>query len=669
MLTQSQLNTGLIGKLICEPLFAMFADFAWLVPIIVTLIGVIFICEANEPTIIVAMSMSACCYLLLFTTIFELGTVGKALSNIVSWIFGDFASAVVYGLFGILTFAMLGVSSQDIAFQAGRFCGCAGHVVVCFYRAVARLWSLIWDMRLPHPSQFFGTDEDGAPHRAPAIPLPSSISFRRSEPVVGAVFVDAAAPAHHAATQPQMSYRLPHLSLFNEPVPLRGTIENKAQLIEDTLASFHVGVTVTNKTVGASVTRYELMPDKGVTVDKISKRANDLALALAARSVRVLAPIPGKSVVGIEIPNATPSIVTIREILETIPVGDNSLTIALGKDVTGKPITADLREMPHLLVAGATGAGKSVCLNNIVASLLVSSTPEHVQMLFIDPKRVELSVYNGIPHLVRPVITDPGQAASALQEMSREMDARYKTFEQNGLRNIEEYNARFIDQKLPYLVILIDELYDLMQTAGKAVESVICRLASLARATGIHVIVATQRPTVDVITGLIKANIPSRIAFAVASQVDSRTILDATGAELLLGRGDMLFKPIDAMKAMRLQGALITSEETKRLVTYWSSQALPGNKITVEPTAHEQKLIDPLAYEASRFVIDMGYASTIKIKEHFRLGHQRAARIMDILFEHGVVGPHEGKKPRRVLIAADELERVFNGKSVQCSAA
>jgi len=445
------------------------------------------------------------------------------------------------------------------------------------------------------------------------------------------------------------------------------------RLIENTLASFNVSVTVTNKTVGASVTRYELSPHTGVTVDKIRQRENDLALALAAPIV-ILAPIPGKSAVGIEIPNATPSTVTIREILETVTVGDGSPTIALGKDVTGKAITADLGKMPHLLVAGATGAGKSVCLNNIIASLLISSTPEQVQMLFIDPKRVELSIYRGIPHLLRPVVTDTRQAVGALQEMAREMDARYKTFEHAEVNTIEDYNAQFPNQKLPYIVIVIDELADLMATAGEAVEAVIIRLTQLARATGIHLVVATQRPTVDVITGLIKANIPSRIAFAVASQVDSRTILDAGGAEHLLGRGDMLFKPIDVMKATRLQGALITRQEIKRLVNFWAAQSpvsLPkADLISMHETSQEnESAVDVLTHEASKYVIGLGYASTAKLKEQFQLGHPRAARLMEQLEELGIVGPHEGKKPRRVLISADKLDHVLDGKSMQCSAA
>jgi DNA segregation ATPase FtsK/SpoIIIE, S-DNA-T family len=464
----------------------------------------------------------------------------------------------------------------------------------------------------------------------------------------------------------QRTYRLPDLSMFDPPQAQKLDDSSRSSVLEDTLASFGVGAKVTHIERGPSITRYELKPERGVKIARISALADDLALALAATSVRIEAPIPGKSAVGIEIPNATVSVVAIREIMEAMPARGTipPLNMALGKDITGRPIYGDLGKMPHLLVAGATGSGKSVCLNCIIASLLVSATPDQVQMVMIDPKRVELSVYNGIPHLKNPVITDPRMAAGALFEMTKEMDQRYERFAKAGVRKIEEWNAKYPDDKLPYIVIVIDELADLMLVAPGKVETLICRLAQLARATGIHLIVATQRPSVDVITGIIKANIPSRIAFAVSSQVDSRTILDMGGAERLLGRGDMLYLPIDAPKPVRSQGALITGAEVNRLVEFWSAQARPENLIEmeVEPLddddGKDRKNIDPLCYEAAQFIIDTKYASTAQLQSQFAIGHPRAVRLMKQLEDFKVVGPHEGTKPRRILIGLAELEQI-----------
>jgi S-DNA-T family DNA segregation ATPase FtsK/SpoIIIE len=460
------------------------------------------------------------------------------------------------------------------------------------------------------------------------------------------------------------TYRLPDLSLFDPPQAQIVDESHRSHLLEDTLASFGVGAKVTHIERGPSITRYELKPERGVKISRISALADDIALALAATSVRIEAPIPGKSAVGIEVPNAQTSIVAISEILQAIPQRGTvpPLHMALGKDITGRPVFGDLGKMPHLLVAGATGSGKSVCLNGIIASLLVSATPDQVQMLFIDPKRVELTVYNGIPHLIKEVITDARLAAGALFEMTREMDTRYERFAKAGVRKIEEYNAKFPDEKLPFIVIIIDELADLMLIAPAKVETTICRLAQLARATGIHLVVATQRPSVDVITGLVKANIPSRIAFAVSSQIDSRTILDMGGAERLLGRGDMLYLPIDAPKPIRAQGALITGLEVTRLVEFWANQARPDNLLDVEiaPIEDDDKKrdVDPLCYEAAKFIIETDYASTAQLQSRFSIGHPRAVRVMKHLEEFGIVGQHEGTKPRRINVGLAELETI-----------
>ncbi len=459
------------------------------------------------------------------------------------------------------------------------------------------------------------------------------------------------------------NYKLPDLSLFDPPQAQVVDESARSAVLEDTLASFGVGAKVVHIERGPSVTRYELKPDRGVKISKIANLADDLALALAATSVRIEAPIPGKSAVGIEVPNKTVSIVSIREILEALPQRGQvpPLWMALGKDVPGRAVFGDLSRMPHMLIAGATGSGKSVCLNSVIASLLVSATPDQVQILMIDPKRVELVMYNGIPHLIKDVITDPRMAAGALFEMTKEMDARYERFAKAGVRKIEEYNAKYPDENLPYVVVIIDELADLMLIAPARVETTIMRLAQLARATGIHLIVATQRPSVDVITGLIKANIPSRIAFAVTSQVDSRTILDMVGAERLLGRGDMLYLPIDSPKPIRAQGAFISGGELQRLIHFWTKQARPENllDVDIQPLADEEKKdVDPLAFEAAKFIIESNYASTAALQSQFSIGHPRAVRIMKQLEDMKVVGPHEGTKPRRILFGLDDLERV-----------
>jgi S-DNA-T family DNA segregation ATPase FtsK/SpoIIIE len=473
---------------------------------------------------------------------------------------------------------------------------------------------------------------------------------------------------------PRRVYRLPDLSLFDPPQAQKGGDADRGHLLEDTLASFGVGAKVTHIERGPSITRYELKPERGVKISRISALADDLALALAATSVRIEAPIPGKSAVGIEIPNTSRSLVVIREILEHIPKAIPPLSMALGKDITGRPVFGDLSRMPHLLVAGATGAGKSVCLNCIIASLLTIATPDQLELLMIDPKRVELTVYNGIPHLKHEVITDPSLAAGALAMITREMDQRYERFARAGVRKIEEYNAKYPDETLPYIVVVIDELADLMMVAPAKVEMLIMRLAQLARATGIHLVVATQRPSVDVITGLIKANIPSRIAFAVSSQVDSRTILDMGGAERLLGRGDMLYLPIDAPKPVRAQGAFITGAEIERLVDFWKRQAKPEHNRAMEITpiredderANGDRKIDELWYDAAKFLLDTrvvkgdpAVGSTAALQARFSIGHPRAVRLMRQLEEFGIVGPNEGTKPRNVVIESPaELERI-----------
>lgn len=467
---------------------------------------------------------------------------------------------------------------------------------------------------------------------------------------------------------PAMKYKLPPLDLLRsvEKDTEERSARDYSKLLEDTLADFGVEVKVINKVRGPTVTRYELQPAKGVKVRKVTNLSSDIALALAAYSIRIEAPIPGKSAIGIEVPNHRIDPVFLRDILTGAKYRKKPLlSLALGKDITGKPVMGDLLKMPHLLIAGATGSGKSVCLNCLVGSILYKADPTHVQMMMIDPKRVELSLFEGIPHLVdinlpggKKIITDPKAATLALKTISEIMDKRYEDFVEMKVRNIKEYNQK-AEKLLPYIVIIIDELADLMMVSSSTVEQYICRIAQLGRASGIHLIIATQRPSVDVITGLIKANIPSRIAFAVSSQVDSRTILDRVGAEKLLGKGDMLYSPVDASEPVRIQGAFVSGDEIEKVVEFWKQQPEPENAIPVEiemdsgkkkePATPEEER-DELVPEAIEIIRSTRQASVSNLQRKMKVGYARAGRIMDQLEEMGIVGPPDGSKPRKILI-------------------
>jgi S-DNA-T family DNA segregation ATPase FtsK/SpoIIIE len=438
--------------------------------------------------------------------------------------------------------------------------------------------------------------------------------------------------------------------------------------LESTLLSFGVKAKVVHVQTGPTVTRFEVQPEAGVKVSRFISLADDLALNLAAPLVRIEAPIPGKAALGIEVPNSSISLVHLREVMET-PGFINSvspLTVGLGKDITGIPIIADLTKMPHLLIAGATGAGKSVCLNTIITSILYKAGPEQVRFMMIDPKVVELSVYNGISQLLMPVITDPRKAALALKNMVREMGRRYDLFAKLGIRDIGAYNemanAEEDLEKMAYIVVVIDELADLMMVSPGEVEDSIARLAQMSRAAGIHLLVATQRPSVDVLTGIIKANITSRIAFTVSSQVDSRTILDMSGAEKLLGRGDMLYYPVGVVKPFRVQGAYISEIEVKRVTDFIREQGILNDEETftlldqIEEDKHDTE--DKLFPEAVDLVVRTGQASISLLQRRFRIGYTRAARLIDDLERKGIVGPFEGSKPREVLVTEDEVSRI-----------
>ena len=456
-----------------------------------------------------------------------------------------------------------------------------------------------------------------------------------------------------------------------------------AQKLQEVLHTFGVNVKVTNASCGHSVTRYELMPEMGVKVSKIVNLADDIKLNLAAADLRIEAPIPGKAAVGIEVPNKESSSVYLRELLESeeFRKHPSRLAYAVGKDIGGKIVVADIAKMPHLLIAGATGSGKSVFINTLIMSIIYKAKPEEVKMIMIDPKVVELSVYNGIPHLFIPVVTDPKKAAGALNWGVAEMMKRYELFAGTGVRDLKGYNARVETvlkdlpedaqerpEKLPQIVIIVDELADLMMVASGEVEDAICRLAQLARAAGIHLVIATQRPSVDVITGLIKANMPSRIAFSVSSGVDSRTILDTNGAEKLLGNGDMLFAPQTYKKPARIQGAFVSDREVSDVVEFLKEKNTDEQYSArmEEQIAQVQKSavsaagggndVDELFAEAGKFIIEKDKASIGMLQRWFKIGFNRAARIMDQLSEAGVVGPEEGTKPRKVLMSSEQFE-------------
>ncbi|REJ09568.1 DNA translocase FtsK [Halobacillus trueperi] len=472
-----------------------------------------------------------------------------------------------------------------------------------------------------------------------------------------------------------MDYQLPSLELLDEPTSTpqsqgRSHIQATVRKLEKTFQSFGVKAKVTKVHVGPSVTKYEVYPDVGVKVSKIVNLNDDLALALAAKDIRIEAPIPGKSAVGIEVPNQEVSMVSLREVLETgKSKPEAKLSFALGRDISGEAVMSELNKMPHLLVAGATGSGKSVCINGIITSILMRAKPHEVKMMMIDPKKVELNVYNGIPHLLAPVVTDPKKASRALKKVVSEMERRYDLFSDTGTRNIESYNEYIKKHnqenedeqpQLPYIVVLVDELADLMMVASNEVEDAITRLAQMARAAGIHLIIATQRPSVDVITGVIKANIPSRIAFSVSSQTDSRTILDSGGAEKLLGRGDMLFTPVGSNKPTRVQGAFLSDEEVERIVNFCVEQQkaqYQEEMIPEEESEVKQEVDDDLYPEAVQMVIEMQSASVSMIQRRFRVGYTRAARLIDAMEDNGIVGPYEGSKPRAVLVSQQAEEQ------------
>jgi len=616
------------------------------------------------------------------------GSTGEAISWWVASYVGPWGAGVIFGMALLL-----------------------GLIVAFHFSPAATLGALAATARAAHAERQriealvrrAGPKAEGRPKAAP--PSPAAATAARPEPVevlAEPSFLDqldedlpdepAAPPRQRPAEaepavavmrvvadplddEPEIDWKLPGINLLETATArkerMQDEIKRNVRVIEHTLMTFGVEGKVIGVNPGPAVTQYEIQPAEGVAVRKIVSLHNDLALALAASPLRIEAPIPGKSAVGIEVPNKSASLVTLREVVGSpgFQEGNRNLALALGNDVSGQAIVGDMTKMPHLLIAGATGQGKSVCINALIASMLMQATPAQLRLMLIDPKRVELAAYNGLPHLMVPVLVEPHQAAAALRWAVAEMDRRYKLLSGIGVRNIQGYNEKAAAsnaKRLPYVVIVVDELADLMMVAAGEVEELICRIAQLARAVGIHLIVATQRPSTDIITGLIKANIPSRIAFAVGSQVDSRVILDSGGAEKLLGRGDMLYQPVDAGKPARIQGAFVSDKEVDAIVGWWKAQGEPRFMEEVLDEAAsagygegDERKLDPLFARAARAVCAEGGASVSLVQRKFNVGYSRAGRIVDQLADHRVIGGYQGSKSREVLMNLPDVDELL----------
>ncbi|MGE5586461.1 MAG: DNA translocase FtsK [Bacillota bacterium] len=697
----SRYDAGAVGEKVAHALRVAAGEWAVVIPLLLVALGVTVAVE-REATTMAARASGLVCIALALLGLSGSGDVGGEVARRLSWAVGRAGAAVASGLV-----LLVGVSlAADVPIPrlvAGLWrlavytLRLGWNAVVIFGRAssfVGRrvLLPLFEEPEPPAAEDAAGGDladmsagggapsgatvgaaecKSGGPGRTRSNAKREAASVTDGHTADGTVI-----PGKKVEPPSGGGYALPPITLLGFPArPARwkqGETPDHSRLLEETLASFGVKGKVAQVDRGPVVTRYELAPAPGIKVSKIMSLADDIALALASSGVRLEAPIPGKSAIGIEVPNPETSFVYLREVLQSSEFQRHKgkLAIALGKDIAGKPVVGDLENMLHLLVAGATGSGKSVCLNTLIASVLFKATPEEVKLLMIDPKRVELTTYDGIPHLLAPVVTDTREAGGYLRWVAQEMDNRYKLLGANGVRNIDRYNALCRSGKLhdpeaeplPYIVVIIDELGDLMMVAQKEVEDVVSQLAFMARAAGIHLVLATQRPSADVVTGIIKMNIPSRIAFAVPSQVDSRVILDTGGAERLLGKGDMLFFPVGAPKPIRVQGAYVSDSEIEALVDFVRAQAEPtyvAESVTREATDGESLgEEDPLFEEAVRLILETEEASISKLQRRFRIGYTRAARLIDAMESRGIVGPYEGSKPRKVLVTLDRWDAI-----------
>ncbi|NLY54146.1 MAG: DNA translocase FtsK [Firmicutes bacterium] len=609
------------------------------------------------------------------------GFVGNALVWTITSIFGPIGAWVV--LCGVGIASLLGLTHTSLA------------------GLLRKLWAQVGQLRQGEAVEPVAVDlaeQSAEVEAAPALTITDyaqaqeAVPASKPEPIEPAAWADAEdsisdwqveqLPIPKTTTAVSPDYQLPPLRLLNRPIRQRQLRQNReilenSQILENTLANFGISAKVLHATKGPTVTRYEIQPAPGTKVSRVTGLADDIALSLACSEVRIEAPIPGKAAIGIEVPNKSVTTVTLREVLESAAwrAASSVLTVAVGKDVAGSTVIADLADMPHLLIAGATGSGKSVCINSMIASILYKAKPHEVKFLMIDPKVVELSCYNGIPHLIAPVVNQPKKAAAALKWATGEMEKRYSIFAKAGVRDITRYNewaSSAGKEQMPFIVIIIDELADLMMVARADVEDAICRLAQMARAAGMHLIIGTQRPSTDVITGLIKANIPSRIAFTVSSATDSRVILDTGGAEKLLGKGDMLFAPVGTGKPVRVQGAFVSNREIENLVDYVGSQmeaqyvdSLCRLEETVtSPTSEER---DELFAAAVRVIVEAGQASVSLLQRRLRVGYTRAGRLIDQLEEAGIVGPYEGSKPRQVFKNREIVKSLLEAEKKQQS--
>ena len=694
-------NTGSILKGIHDGLLATFGT-AWFVPVGAALVLGAYLLYPKaprpRPVDLVAGIVAVFAMIGLFGLAANAGgSVGSAIDGAVRALVGDIGAWAL--LIALLVIGLI----VTIHFSPGALIGTVVSALQAAYAERVRLRNLVAAPTFEKPKVIKPPASTDALTRSAAsfaTPPPKlepvrpwemdeaeEEEKREAEPVLAKTASAAEAAERPAVVRvvaepeddlPEIDWKLPSIALLDTVTAKRermaDEIKRNVRIIENTLQTFGVECKVIGVNPGPAVTQYEVQPGAGVQVKKITALQNDLSLALAAAPLRIEAPIPGKSAVGIEVPNKSASLVTIREVLETAAFreGANSLALGLGNDVSGQSIVGDLTRMPHLLIAGATGQGKSVCINALITSLLFQATPDHLRLLLIDPKRVELVGFNGLPHLALPVLVESHQAAAALRWAVAEMDRRYKLFSAEGVRNIAGYNdkaAQKLARPLPYVVIVIDELADLMMVAAGEIEELICRIAQLARAVGIHLIIATQRPSTDIITGLIKANIPSRIAFAVGSQVDSRVILDSGGAEKLLGRGDMLYQPVDAGKPTRIQGAFISDSELETVVNFWKTQGDPrymeeileegANTGWASGEREEQRKLDPLFARSARAVAAEGGASVSLIQRKFNVGYSRAGRIVDQLADHRVIGGYQGSKSREVLMNLPDVDELL----------
>ena len=601
---------------------------------------------------------------LIYNKFSRAGLLGALLEGYISSYFGRLGSFIIFFTFAILSFSLLSDILVSVFFL--KIFYIFREILEFFKRYINRFLkrkeelipSVLNKKReisiLKEEKEIVSKPRTTSTTITPAItkeetPLPKTKIKLKEEKVVSSPKI----PAFESG-----EYKLPSLDLLDSPPPLaerqiKEDLNANARILEETLGDFGISAKVTHIERGPVITRYELEPAAGVKLQKIVSLSDDIALNMKAQSVRVVAPIPGKGRVGVEVPNIQSSFVYLKEVLisKEFQEADSKLTLAIGKDITGRPVIADLREMPHLLIAGTTGSGKTVCVNCLILSILFRASPNEVKIIMVDPKMVELAIFNGLPHLLCPVLTEVKKVSTALNWLVNEMESRYRLFAEIGARNIEIYNQK--KEKLPYIVVIIDELADLMVVAREHIESAITRLAQLSRAVGIHLILATQRPSVDVITGVIKANFPARISFKVASKVDSRTVLDMNGADKLLGKGDLLFLKPTESRPIRAQGSLVSDKEIERVVEFINKQSEPVYeeellKEKTTPFTLDEK--DQFYEQAVRLIMETGQASASLLQRRLRIGYTRAARIIDMMEQEGLLGPFEGSKPRKIIV-------------------